>query len=237
MLVRIRNWFYFLYVLGFAILGVAESTVVKSSVMLFENLPIPAFNKYILPAITIAVFLLWGTWILFRLGHAAEAEDEDNFDKAREISTRIVLESPTVCVLFSLVGITMLEDIQASLISWDFARSVYSYGILWLVITPCLLTILEFIQGIDGFPEFNKENNDYLKNSQAIDGFISSVFTCAAAFLLIIIGNMTVCKYIYYIYIALLIYRLLRYYHISSTLWVEAPAREIDDIDKKEGIL
>jgi hypothetical protein len=223
--------------ISFAVLGVVESTVVQSTVLLFHHLPIPAVTKYALPVITITLFLGWLFSILARLGMAMEAEEEENWPKVREITTKIILESPTVCTMFSLGGIAMLDSMQDALVAWDYARNVYSYGILWLIFFPCLSFVLEFFQGINGFPGFDAESNKLLKKHQSIDALISCVIGLVNLYLLITIANMSVCKYSYILFAIIIIYRLIRHYHLTATLWTVKESRTIDEIDKKEGIL
>ena len=236
-MIKFRNWVYFLFMLSFAILGIVESTVVQKTVTLFDYVPIPALTKYILPVITSAVFIVWSLWILVRLGKIAEAEENSLWDKAKEIRVRIILESPTICTLAALGAIIMLDSMQEHLISWEVAQAIYSYGILWVALVPCIAYALEFLQGINGFPDLGEEKNSYLKSAQTIDGLISAICTLIAFALLIIVGNMSVCSYMYIIYVILIIYRFIRYYHVVTATWTIEPAREKNEIDEKEGIL
>lgn len=240
MVTRIRNWVYCIFIVSFAFLGVAEAAVAENTVVLFHNLPIPEMTKYTLPILTIAVSLGWLIWMLFRLGSAMEAEEHAEFNKTNEITTRIRIESPTVCLVISLIGIVMMDMLQDSLINWDYAINVYSYGILWLMFFPCVTFFLEFLQGLTGFPEFDDNMAIPLKKYSTWEGLVSCCIGIINLYLLITIANMSVCKYTYVLFVALLIYRLFRYYHLVTTLWTDQAARdtrEIDEIDKKEGIL
>ena len=237
MIHKIRNWLYFFAAAWFTAVGWLIVTVTNNKIYLFSHLPIPAVSKFALPIITTSVFIIWGLIILIRMGNVAEAEERDDWDIAKQISTKIVLESPTVCVLFSLISIIILDGMQEYLISWETAKSIYGYMILCTTLIPCLVSFMEFVQGFRGFPELPDSENKYLKKSQTIDGTISSIVSLAAFALLIFIGDMSVCSYMYFAYIALLLYRIVRYYHITAYLWTEETARATNDVDKKEGIL
>ena len=154
MITKIRSWAYFFSVLSFAILGIAETTVVKSNIKLFDYIPIPSLTKFILPIITCSVFIAWCMWMLIRLGIVAEYEDADDMESAKAASTRIIMESPTACIALTLSSIMLLNSMQQNIVSWDVARAVYSYGILWATLIPCFVSILEFLQGITGFEGF-----------------------------------------------------------------------------------
>lgn len=234
---KIRNWAYFIFMLIFAALGFIEATVMQQTVTLFEYIKIPAMTKYILPVITCSAFIVWCLWILMRLGTSAEAEEDDDFEKAKEITTKILLESPTVCTACTLGAILLLDAMQEHLIGWEAARAIYSYSILWVTLVPCISFMLEFLQGINGFAGMDKEKNEYLKKAQTIDGLISTFLSLIAFVLLIVIGNMSVCYYMYIIYIIIIAYRLIRYYHVTTVIWTIASGRETNEIDEKEGIL
>lgn len=237
MIKRIRIWLYIIFMASFAALGVIESTVVKSSVLLFDHVPIPAITKYVLPILTITFFLGWLFLTLARLGLVLDAEEKEDEPKAREIITKIILEIPTVCTVYSLIALYLLEAMQDSLIAWQHARNIYSYGLLWIVFAPCLHFVLEFFQSIKGFSEFDMETNTILKKYQMIDGLVCSLIGIANLYLLMSIANMSVCSYIYILFGVIVIYRLFRYYHLTTMLWTIKENREISETDKKEGIL
>ena len=236
-MIKFRSWAYFLFMLSFAILGIVESTVVQNTVTLFDYIPVPALTKYILPVLTCSIFIIWAMWILIRFGRIAESEENDAWDKAKEIRTRILLESPTICTMATLGAIILLDSMQEHLVSWEMARAVYSYGILWVTLIPCIVYALEFWQGINGFKDLDEEKNDYLKKVQTIDGLISSIGALIAFALLIIVGNMSVCFYMYIIYTIIIVYRWARYYHVITATWTMTTPRERNEIDEKEGIL
>ena len=236
MLTKIRNRLYFIFMLSFAILGVVEATIVKKTVVLFKNLSIPALTRWTLPMLTIGVFILWGFWILARLGGAMEAEDADNFTKSTEITTRIVVESPTVCALAGVAGIALLDSMKSDLIAWEYSQTIYSYGILWLLIFPTISFVFEFFQGISGFANVTEKQSEYLKKYQSIDGVVCSLLGFLNLYLLITIPDMSVCKYFYIIFALIIVYRIFRYYHLSALIWMEFEQPRTNEIDEKEGI-
>lgn len=237
MLIKIRSWTYFLFMLTFAFLGVAEATVVTDTVTLFQQIPIPSLTKLVLPFITIGIFVVWAAWMLLRIAAASDAENEEKLDEAQEQLLKILLESPTVCTIISVVSMALLSNMQESLISWKHALAVYSYGVLWIALSPCFMFILEFIQGIKGFNNIPQDDNEYLKKYQTIDGLISAAVGMLHAYFLLTIGNMSITPYTYILFAAIIIFRIIRFNHMKSVLWTEETTVEISEIDKKEGIL
>lgn len=237
MLNKIRTWLYILFMVSFAVLGIAESLVVEDTVFLFDYIPIPAVPKIILPLITCAFFIIWVLAMLLKLGNAADKEERGNEVGTLESTTRLYITAPTVCTFFSFVGIFMLDAMQDNLVSWQYARDVYSYGILWLCFYPCLSFILEFVQGIIGFPEWDEKTNKQLKKAQTMDGLVSSILSFINLGCLIVIANMTVCRYSYIFLAAIFIYRCIRFSYLTTALWTEQPAAPLNEIDQKEGIL
>ena len=237
MLAKIRNRLYFIFMLSFAILGVVEATIVKKTVVLFKNLSIPAFTRWTLPMLTIGVFVMWGFWMLARLGGAMEAEDADNFHKSTEITTRILTESPTVCAIVGLGGVALLDSMKTDLIAWEFSQTIYSYGMLWLLFFPTVSFILEFLQSITGIPNTTENQAKYLKQYQCIDGVVCSLLGFINLYLLISIADMSVCKYFYIVFTIIIIYRIFRYYHLSALIWMEPENTHHNTVDEKEGIL
>lgn len=237
MLIKLRSWSYFFFMLTFAFLGIAEATVVTDSIMLFQRIPIPSLTKYVLPLITIAIFIFWGAWVLWRIGLASDAENEEQLDVAQEILLKILLESPTVCTIISIMAMYLLANMQTSLISWKHALDVYSYGVLWIALGPCFLFLLEFIQGIKGFKNISDNNNNYLKKSQTIDGLVSIILGLIHFYLLITTGNMSITPYTYILFTCIVVFRIIRFNHAKAVLWTENVDIEINEIDQKEGIL
>lgn len=237
MIQKIRIWVYVLFMLSFAILGIVESTALQSTVLLFQHLPVPALSKYVFPVLTISFVFGWVIIMLGWLGFAMEAEEAEDEPAYRQITTKLILQMPTVCTIFCFFGLAALHLLKDSLANWPYATSIYGYGILWLIFCPCIFYFLEFLQGITGFAGYSEESNNTLKRCLSMDGLISSLLGLLNLYLWIAQDNMSVYIFSYIIMVIIVIYRYLRHYHLTVALWTTKEQHVVDDIDQKERIL
>lgn len=237
MLIKIRSWIYFLFMISFAAFGFILTSVMQDKVILFAHLSIPSLTKYIIPLLTSSIIIVWGLWMLLRFGFAAEAEEMGDIAKAYSKLLKMLLESPTICMCIVLLNTIILDVLQKDLLSWEQAEAVYSYGVLWFATAPCVFSMLEFIQGITGFAHVSSEDNTFLKKHQTIDGFVSFAASIVHLYLLLTIANMTICKWSYLIFASLVMYRIFKLHHISATLWTNIDSLPPEQTHKEEGIL
>lgn len=234
---KIQKWVHALFVISIGVISILEMFVLQSKIKLFTNVSTPLLPKWIIPILGVGFVCVLAVVWFWKLGLWSEYEELDEQNAMRDLNTKQIAKTPLYDIMISYFGIIILEAPQDYLASWSIAQTIYSYSILWIYCIPFISCLLELIHSFTLSDRYSKEHAQVIQKYQLIDGIVCSVCCLLNLFLLVVVTNMSVCWYTYQLYIVLIVYRIIRYYHLSVVLWCEQEERVVNEIDQKEGIL
>lgn len=233
----VRRLLHALFTISIPIVMLLQFFVVQDKITPIRVWKNFSISKWWILFFSVLLFIVTIFIWLFKIGIYGQWEENGETSKQLDFKTKNILHCTSNDIFISIAGIAFLDMLYNNIISWHYASPIYSYSILWFCVIPIVSAMLELAGNEITWKKDKLEETQLMRKALTKNSIITIIGTIINLIVLIWTANMSVCGYLYIIYIVLLILRATNMTQIENILSARASDRDIPDVDKKEGIL